>query len=348
MTQKRRLLGIGILTLLAAGLLSRWSLPVLSLRKPPLLVATPLIPDASSRGVVAPKPPTLPAPMPTDTKGRTPNRLIHEKSPYLLQHAYNPVDWYPWGEEALTKAKREDKPIFLSVGYSTCYWCHVMEHESYDNPEIADLLNQHFVAIKVDREERPDIDAIYMTAVQAMIGSGGWPMNVFLTPDRQPFWGGTYFPPEDRGEQPGLKTILRSIANAWQHRRADILRSSRELTQAIQANIKMGSPVPLTTEVLRAAAKQFAEQFDSTYGGFGGAPKFPRAHSMSFLLREWTRTKDSKLLAMVETTLQAMARGGIHDHLGGGFHRYSTDATWLVPPFEKMLYDQGLLARTFL
>ncbi|MBI2104068.1 MAG: thioredoxin domain-containing protein [Candidatus Omnitrophica bacterium] len=286
--------------------------------------------------------------MSVDAKGRSPNRLIHEKSPYLLQHAYNPVDWHPWGEEAFAKAKREDKPVMLSVGYSTCYWCHVMEQESFDDPEIAKLLNETVVPIKVDREERPDLDGIYMTAVQAMTGSGGWPMTVFLTHEGQPFYGGTYFPPEDRWGRPGLKTLLRSISEAWRTRRGELLASSRSLTQAIQASAAAGQSAPLTLAILERAASQFAAQYDPAHGGFGPAPKFPRSHSLSFLLRAWSRGRDPKTLEMVETTLDAMARGGLHDHLGGGFHRYSTDERWLVPHFEKMLYDQALLARTYL
>lgn len=285
---------------------------------------------------------------PPDASGRTPNRLIREKSPYLLQHAYNPVDWHPWGEEAFATARREGKPVFLSVGYSTCYWCHVMEQESFENPEVAKLMNDTVVAIKVDREERPDIDAIYMSAVQAMTGRGGWPMSVFLTPDGKPFWGGTYFPPEDRFGRPGFKTVLHSISDAWRTKRADVVRSSEQLTQAIQEGTRTGPSVQLTTGLLERAAEQFGKQFDATYGGFGRAPKFPRSHSVSFLLRAWTRTQDPQTLAMVETTLDAMARGGMHDHVGGGFHRYSTDRKWLVPHFEKMLYDQALLARTYL
>jgi len=283
-----------------------------------------------------------------DAQGRKPNRLIHEKSPYLLQHAYNPVDWYPWGPEAFAKAKQEDKPVFLSVGYSTCYWCHVMEQESFDNPEVAKLMNETVIAIKVDREERPDIDAIYMQAVMAMTGSGGWPMTVFLTHEGKPFWGGTYFPPEDRWGQPGFKTVLHSIADAWRTRRAEILRSSQSLTKSIQAGADTGSSTRLTAAVIDTAVQQFAQQYDSTSGGFGSAPKFPRSHSLSFLLRAWSRTKDAKTLEMVEHTLDAMARGGMHDQFGGGFHRYSTGAKWIVPHFEKMLYDQALLARTYL
>jgi len=294
------------------------------------------------------QPPGEFVPPQTDAEGRRPNRLVHEKSPYLLQHAYNPVDWYPWGPEAFAKAKREDKPVFLSVGYSTCYWCHVMEQESFDKPEVAQLMNDTVVAIKVDREERPDIDAIYMTAVQAMTGSGGWPMTVLLTHDGKPFWGGTYFPAEDRFGRPGLKTILRSISEAWRTKRSDIVRSSQRLTQAIQAGASIGSSALLNEGVLQNARTQFALQYDGVHGGFGAAPKFPRSHSLSFLLRSWHCDRQPKALEMVETTLDAMARGGMHDHLGGGFHRYSTDAKWLVPHFEKMLYDQALLARTYL
>ncbi|MBI4598178.1 MAG: thioredoxin domain-containing protein [Candidatus Omnitrophica bacterium] len=277
-----------------------------------------------------------------------PNRLIREKSPYLLQHAYNPVDWYPWGEEAFAKAAREDKPIFLSVGYSTCYWCHVMEQESFENPEVATVMNDTVVAIKVDREERPDIDAIYMTAVQAMTGSGGWPMSVFLTPEGKPFWGGTYIPPEERFGRPGFTTILSSISDAWKIKRAEILQSSQSLTQAIQASAQADPSASVTRAVIERAATQLAQQYDPAHGGFGSAPKFPRSHSLSFLLRVWSHHHDPATLEMVETTLKAMARGGIHDQLGGGFHRYSTDEQWLVPHFEKMLYDQALLARTYL
>ena len=280
--------------------------------------------------------------------GRQPNRLIKEKSPYLLQHAYNPVAWDPWGDEALATAAREDKPILLSIGYSTCYWCHVMEQESFEDPEIARLMNEWFVSIKVDREERPDLDALYMTAVQAMSGQGGWPMTVFLTPEGRPFWGGTYFPPEDAYGRPGFRTVLRSIHEAWQAKRADLLATSQSITQALQAETQRLTTVPLTRETLQEAVAQLSAQYDPDHGGFGPAPKFPRPHALSFLLRVWYRDRDPKPLEMVETTLQAMARGGIHDHLGGGFHRYSTDERWLVPHFEKMLYDQALLALAYL
>lgn len=278
------------------------------------------------------------------------NRLIHEKSPYLLQHAHNPVDWYPWGEEAFQKARKEDKPIFLSIGYSTCHWCHVMEEESFSNPEIAAIMNKYFVSIKVDREERPDIDSIYMSAVMAMTGGGGWPLNVFLTMDLKPFYGGTYFPPADRWGRPGLKTILNSISDAWKNRRDEVLRSGDSLTQAIQQQMatKDMKAFPLDKETLKKAYTQFLQRFDPAYGGFAGAPKFPMGHSLSFLLRYWGRTAETKALEMAEKTLGEMSKGGIYDHIGGGFHRYSTDGQWRVPHFEKMLYDQAILSKAYL
>ncbi|MBI1976076.1 MAG: thioredoxin domain-containing protein [Candidatus Omnitrophica bacterium] len=281
---------------------------------------------------------------------RDPNRLIREKSPYLLQHAYNPVDWYPWGEEAFEKAKKEDKPIFLSIGYSTCHWCHVMEEESFSNPAIAAVMNRHFVSIKVDREERPDVDQVYMTAVQTMTGSGGWPLNVFLTPDLKPFYGGTYFPPEDRWGRPGLVTVLNGIADKWRTSRGEILQSGESLASLIRSEEKKRAENrgSINQDVLNGGYQQYRSQFDSRDGGFGGAPKFPRSHGLSFLLRFWKRNGDSFALQMVEKTLQEMSRGGIHDHIGGGFHRYSTDAQWRVPHFEKMLYDQAILSKSYL
>ncbi|MBI4394719.1 MAG: thioredoxin domain-containing protein [Candidatus Omnitrophica bacterium] len=275
---------------------------------------------------------------------------MHEKSPYLLQHAHNPVDWYPWGEEAFQKAKKEGKPIFLSVGYSTCHWCHVMEEESFSNPEIAKMMNKNFVSIKVDREERPDVDNIYMQVVMAMTGAGGWPMTVILTPDLKPFFGGTYFPPEDRWGSPGLKTILNAIARKWKTERKQILESSESITQAIrrEARGKRATSRALDKETLEKAYQQFESQFDSRFGGFGRAPKFPRSHTLSFLLRYWKRTGEPKALEMVEKTLQQMARGGMYDHIGSGFHRYSTDGEWRVPHFEKMLYDQAILSKSYL
>jgi len=284
------------------------------------------------------------------SKDKVLNRLIKEKSPYLLQHADNPVDWYPWGEEAFNKSKKEDKPIFLSIGYSTCHWCHVMEEESFTNAEIAKILNEHFISIKVDREERPDIDNIYMKAVIALTGSGGWPLTVFLTPDKKPFFGGTYFPPEDKYGRAGLKRILIVIAEAWKNNREKILQSSEALTEILQKEMTSSSKsiFSLSEETLEEAYNQYLNNFDINYGGFGVAPKFPMGHSISFLLRYWKRTKDNKALEMAEKTLTQMAKGGIYDHLGGGFHRYSTDAQWKVPHFEKMLYDQAILTKAYL
>jgi uncharacterized protein YyaL (SSP411 family) len=279
----------------------------------------------------------------------TPNRLIHETSPYLLQHAYNPVDWYPWGAEALQKAQREDKPIFLSIGYSACHWCHVMERESFENHEIANYLNEHFVSIKVDREERPDIDEIYMTAVQLLTGQGGWPLTVFLTPDLKPFFGGTYFPPQDRWGRPGLLTVLKAIVELYRKEREKITEQAERLTHYLNA---MQHPKPstllLTPELLQRAYLHFLQSFDREHGGFGGAPKFPHSLELSFLLRYWRRTQDPEALHMVEFSLEKMARGGIYDQLGGGFHRYTVDAQWRIPHFEKMLYDNALLVWTYL
>ncbi len=276
------------------------------------------------------------------------NRLGKEKSPYLLQHANNPVDWFAWGEEAFQKAKEEDKPIFLSIGYSTCHWCHVMEKESFENDEVAKILNQNFVSIKVDREERPDVDNIYMQSVMAMTGGGGWPLSVFLTPDRKPFFGGTYFPPDDRYGMPGFKNLLLTVAEAWKNKREELLQSATSITDFLQKEIEADSSVKLSPEILDKAFEEYSDRYDSVLGGFGSAPKFPSPHNLSFLLRYWHRTKEPQALEMVEKTLQKMAYGGINDHIGGGFHRYSTDARWLVPHFEKMLYDQATLSRAYL
>ncbi len=277
------------------------------------------------------------------------NRLIHEKSPYLLQHAHNPVDWFPWGEEAFEKARREQKPLFLSVGYSTCHWCHVMERESFEDPAIAEIMNRYFVSIKVDREERPDVDQVYMTFVQASTGSGGWPMSVFLTPDLKPFFGGTYFPPDDRFGRPGFKAVLLRIAKAWETDREQILESANHVTQSLQnfAAADVGESASLGEPVLEKTYRQIKASYDTAYGGFGGAPKFPRPVVMNFLLRYYARTGQKAALEMSLHTLRAMAQGGIHDHIGSGFHRYSTDATWHVPHFEKMLYDQAQLASSY-
>ena len=279
-----------------------------------------------------------------------PNRLISEKSPYLQQHAQNPVDWYPWGEEAFAKARAEDKPIFLSIGYSTCHWCHVMEHESFENQPIAALLNQLFVPIKVDREERPDIDRIYMTYVQAATGSGGWPMSVFLTPDLKPFFGGTYFAPDTRYGRPGFGTLLERIAEAWKNEHERILESSSEaLAQLARYTEGASGPTGLPDKsVFDSTFQYFRRTFDSEHGGFGDAPKFPRPVVFNFLLRYYVRTNRKEALEMTLETLRAMANGGMHDQLGGGFHRYSVDDRWFVPHFEKMLYDQAQLAISYL
>ena len=279
-----------------------------------------------------------------------PNRLIDETSPYLLQHANNPVDWYPWGEEALGKARAEDKPILLSVGYSACHWCHVMERESFENPVIAAQMNDNFVSVKVDREERPDIDSIYMTAVQAMTGHGGWPMTVFLTPDGKPFYGGTYFPPEDRGGMPSFPRVLEAISDAYNNSRGDVLTTTEHLLDRMRQMSRVGQQgfEPLTDEVMRLAMRKAASDFDDRHGGFGLQPKFPQPMTYEFLLRHYLRSEDSDALHMVELTLQRMAMAGIYDQIGGGFHRYSTDAFWMVPHFEKMLYDNALLVRLYL
>ncbi len=277
------------------------------------------------------------------------NRLAQETSPYLLQHAHNPVDWYPWGTEALERAKVEDRPIFLSVGYSACHWCHVMERESFEDSEIADYLNANFVNIKVDREERPDVDQIYMNAVQAMTGHGGWPMSVFLTPEGKPFYGGTYFPPADRQGMPGFPRIVRAVADAWKNRRDEIAQGAAEMVAQIETLGRIqNDPNPLDVGLLDQAAVRLGRSFEPRHGGFGDAPKFPHPMDLRFLLRQHTRTGSGEALAMVRLTLDKMARGGIYDHLGGGFARYSTDARWLVPHFEKMLYDNALLSSTYL
>jgi uncharacterized protein YyaL (SSP411 family) len=278
------------------------------------------------------------------------NRLIHEKSPYLLLHAHNPVDWYPWGAEAFAKAKRENKPIFLSVGYYTCHWCHVMERESYSNPEIAELLNRWFVSIKVDREERPDIDSEYMSFVEATTGSGGWPMNVFLTPDLKPFFGGTYFPPEDKYGATGLHTLLPRIADLWSKQQVEIMRSADSITQKLQQAVRSGvgnGGGPLPAALLDKTYEQIRLSYDSAHGGFGEAPLFPRPVVPDFLLRYWSRTGKKDAIEMVLSNLRSMAAGGVHDQIGGGVHRYSTDGQWRVPHFEKMLYDQAQLAMLY-
>jgi len=285
----------------------------------------------------------------------SPNRLAREKSPYLLQHAHNPVDWFPWGEEAFAKARDEEKPIFLSIGYSTCHWCHVMEHESFESAAIADFLKENFVSIKVDREERPDVDQVYMTFVQATTGHGGWPMSVWLTPDLRPFVGGTYFPPTDVPGRPGFITVLRRIAELWKTERGQVEDKARSLLTALrEAEDQVVAPAGETlnaTKISTACLSQYTRMFDSKEGGFGGAPKFPRPVNLQFLLQTSTEKsgQDAEVArGMALHTLRKMAAGGMHDHLGGGFHRYSVDAEWHVPHFEKMLYDQAQLTQSYL
>jgi hypothetical protein len=274
------------------------------------------------------------------------NRLAQETSPYLLQHADNPVDWYPWGEEAFAKARAEDKPVLLSVGYAACHWCHVMEHESFEDVETAALMNERFVSIKVDREERPDVDSLYMDAVVALTGHGGWPMTVFMTPEGEPFLGGTYYPPEPRHGLPSFRQVLEAVAEAFRERRADVATQASALVEAVSREAAP-SAEPLTESLLGEGSRNLRAQFDSECGGWGGAPKFPQPSVLEFLLRMHLRG-DEDALPMVTATLDAMAAGGMYDLLGGGFHRYSVDRQWLVPHFEKMLYDNALLAATYL
>ncbi len=277
------------------------------------------------------------------------NRLADEKSPYLLQHAHNPVDWYPWGEEAFEKAARENKPIFLSVGYSTCHWCHVMEHESFEDATIAQILNQYFVPVKVDREERPDVDRVYMLFVQASTGSGGWPMSVWLTPERKPFFGGTYFPPDNRYGRPGFRAVLENLARAWKDDRARVEESGARVVEQLKEYAARDEGAgEAKREVLDSAFYGFRRMFDATLGGFGGAPKFPRPSVHNFLVRYYAATKNEDALDMVLQTLREMAKGGMNDQLGGGFHRYSVDERWFVPHFEKMLYDQAQIAISYI
>jgi uncharacterized protein YyaL (SSP411 family) len=277
------------------------------------------------------------------------NRLSRETSPYLLQHAHNPVDWYPWGDEAFARARADNKPILLSVGYSACHWCHVMERESFENADTAALMNRHFVNVKVDREERPDVDHIYMQAVQSLTGHGGWPMTVFLTPEGTPFYGGTYFPPTDRHGLPGFPRLLTALADAWANRQGEVLQSGRQITEALGQTDKLRrAGTLLTDEVLSSAFHGLSAQFDEEHGGLGGAPKFPQPMIWEFALRFARRTDNEYARRMVHTTLVRMARGGMYDQLGGGFARYSVDAHWLVPHFEKMLYDNAQLASLYL
>ncbi len=276
-----------------------------------------------------------------------PNHLANETSPYLLQHVNNPVDWHPWGPEALALSKKQGKPIFLSIGYSACHWCHVMEHESFENEAIAKSLNEKFICIKVDREERPDLDQLYMTAVQMMTGRGGWPMSVFLTPDLKPFYAGTYWPPKRSRGMPGFDEVIVGVSKAWETNREAVVETSNKLTEELGKIGDGGDGGALSDTLLVGAVEQFRRTFDSTYGGFGGAPKFPSPMGLQLLMRHWHRKRDRQALRMVEVTLNRMAAGGIYDHLGGGFARYSVDARWLVPHFEKMLYDNAQLAATY-
>ncbi len=282
------------------------------------------------------------------TQDRRPNRLIGETSPYLLQHAYNPVAWFPWGDEALTKARAEDKPIFLSIGYAACHWCHVMEHESFESAQIAEFLNEHYVSIKVDREQRPDLDHIYMTFTQAMVGQGGWPMSVFLTPDLKPFFAGTYFPPDDRHGRPGFMRVITEIIAAYKENRDEVVKSADDIFEQIEQILQADhGQAMLLPALYNNSVQELMKAFDHQHGGFGSAPKFPHALELSLFLRHYAKSGDLTYLQAAEKALLAMARGGIHDQLGGGFARYSTDAQWLVPHFEKMLYDNALLVPTY-
>ena len=277
------------------------------------------------------------------------NHLVNEKSPYLLQHAYNPVDWYPWGEEAFARAKEEDKPIFLSIGYSTCHWCHVMEEESFENEAVAALLNEHFISIKVDREERPDIDSYYMTVAQMITGRGGWPLTIVMTPEKEPFFAATYIPPYSLPNRPGMLDLLPALHDAWENRKSAIANSISQIMAALESAVSPELSGTGISETLHPSAFDYLnDSFDEKEGGFGTAPKFPSAHNLLFLLRYWHRTRDEKALAMVETTLTRMRDGGIYDHIGFGFHRYATDAEWHLPHFEKMLYDQAMISWAYL
>jgi len=282
-------------------------------------------------------------------EGKMPNRLIYSDSPYLLQHAFNPTDWHAWGDEAFQQARREDKPIFLSIGYSTCYWCHVMERKVFDDPSIAQTLNQRAVPIKVDREEQPDVDRIYMQALRMMRNSAGWPANLFLTHDLKPFFGATYIPPQGRGQRPGFPSVVQQISDAWTNQRDQIEQTSEKMTKALRQRLTPNfSPTSVGDKELTSGYEALVQDYDSTYGGFGSAPKFPQPQTPSFLLHYYERTGTQWALDMTTHTLNGMANGGMYDHIGEGFHRYSTDAKWFKPHFEKMLYDQALLTRTYL
>ena len=276
------------------------------------------------------------------------NRLLYEKSPYLQQHAHNPVNWFPWKEEAFNKANKENKPVFLSIGYSTCHWCHVMAHESFEDESVARLINEIFIPVKVDREERPDIDKVYMQVAILMTGSGGWPLTIFLTPDKTPFFAATYIPKNNQYGHKGLIEILQQVKELWKYQQNKLLEQGNQLIDALQKNSVNLNGEILTNEILERAFQEFSDRFDNKAGGFGKAPKFPSPHQLLFLLRYWKRTENEQALAMVEKTLQSMQAGGIFDHIGFGFHRYSTDKNWILPHFEKMLYDQALLSMSYL
>ena len=281
-------------------------------------------------------------------KQKSPNRLIHSKSPYLLQHAYNPVEWYEWGEEAFQRAKQEDKPVLVSIGYSTCHWCHVMAHESFEDEDVAKILNERFVAIKVDREERPDIDSVYMKACQMMTGQGGWPLNVFVTPEQKPFYAGMYFPKESKYGRPGFKEVLVQLYDQYKENSSKIYEVSNQLIEALQQTSNVNQEESLSKDILHQTYQQLSENIDEEYGGFTDAPKFPTPHMLMFLMRYYKWTNEKQALNMVTKTLDGMADGGIYDHIGFGFARYSTDSMWLVPHFEKMLYDNALLLMAYI
>ncbi|MEM7245379.1 MAG: thioredoxin domain-containing protein [Acidobacteriota bacterium] len=320
------------------------SFPPLGRRLPVIVAALLLLPETSMSEHVRP---VLPSPtelkkLPADG-GPKWNRLVFESSPYLRQHAGNPVDWHPWGDAAFEKARKENKPVFLSIGYSTCHWCHVMEHESFENEQVAELMNRWFVSVKVDREERPDLDQVYMTVTQAMTGRGGWPMTVVLTPDRKPFFSGTYFPMIGRPGRPGMLELLHALHEAWTERHEEVVSAAADITERLADWMSSEEGKPLGAAVLAEAKQELISRYDKKHGGFGNAPKFPTPHVLSFLLRQHHRTRDIETLRMVEVTLREMRDGGLFDQLGLGFHRYSTDREWLLPHFEKMLYDQALL-----
>ena len=284
----------------------------------------------------------------SEKNNRPPNKLIREKSPYLLQHAYNPVDWHPWGDEAFNKAAKEDKPIFLSIGYSTCHWCHVMEKGSFEDADVARLMNETFVCIKVDREERPDIDSAYMAVCQMITGSGGWPLTIIITPDKRPFFAGTYIPKESRFGRMGMLDLIANVKELWQLRRKDIMDSAEKITYALSSASEIQGEEELGEAAIKETFERLSQIFDAGHGGFGYTPKFPTPHHLTFLLRCWKRAGDAQALLMAEKTLQGMRCGGIYDHVGFGFHRYSTDSEWLLPHFEKMLYDQALIAMAYI